>query len=107
MNANILQDFRVMQIAFFGAYAMKHDASPSNLLLEGIDRISIGDNIEIIEINLHIDYVVVAIGDIRSFMPITSLSDKVMLDVISTLKAKALDVANRDVMVNGRGEITK
>ena len=107
MNANILQDFRVMQIAFFGAYAMKHNASPSCLLLEGIDCITIGDNIEIIEIHLHIDYVVVAISGVRSFMPITNLSDNVMADVIATLKSKALEIANRDIMVNGKGEVKK
>ena len=105
MNANILQDFRAMQIAFFGAHKLKYDTNPCFLLLEGIDRISIGDNIEIIEIHLHIDYVVVEIADVRSFMPITNLSDNVMIDVIATLKAKALDIANRDVIVNGEGKI--
>lgn len=105
MNANILQDFQAMQIAFLGANYMRYGRGAECLSLEGIDKISIGDTIEITEISLNTDYVLVSIGDIHSFMPIKNLAYSVMVEVIATLKAKALELAGRDVMVNGNGEI--
>ena len=60
-----------------------------------------------VEVSLHIDYVVVAIEDIRSLMPLKNLSYGVITEIIATLKAKALDIANRDVMVNGKGKIVE
>lgn len=107
MNANILQDFRAMQIAFLGANYMRYGQGTNCLLLEGIDKIGIGDNIEITEISLHTDYVLVSIGDINSLMPVKNLAYGVMAEVIATLKAKALDLANRDVMVNGKGKVVE
>lgn len=107
MNANILQDFRAMQLAVVGAYFMQYNRNTTDLILEGIDQISIGDNIDIVEICLHTDYVLVAIEDIRSLVPLKNLSYGVITDVIATLRAKALDIANRDVIVNGKGEIVE
>lgn len=107
MNANILQDFRAMQIAVFGAYFMRCHQSANELILEGTDQINIGDNINIVEISLHIDYVLVAIEGIRSLVPLKNLSYGVIAEVIATLKAKALDIANRDVVVNGKGKVVE
>jgi hypothetical protein len=107
MNANILQDFRAMQIAVFGAYFMRRHQSVNDLVLEGTDQINIGDNINIVEVSLHTDYVVVAIEDIRSLMPLKNLSYGIITEIIATLKAKALDIANRDVVVNGKGKIVE
>lgn len=98
MNANILQDFREMQLAVIGANFMRYNRNTTDLLLDGIDRIKIGDNINIVEICLHTDYVLVAIEDIRSLVPLKNLSYGVITEIIATLKAKALDIANRDVM---------
>ena len=106
-RSNILQDFRAMQIAFLGANYMRYGRGGESLPLEGIDKISIGDNIDITEISLNTDYVLVSIGDIHSFMPIKNLGYSVMAEVIATLKAKALDLANRDVMVNGKGKVVE
>jgi hypothetical protein len=105
MNARILQDFRVMQIAAAYAHQMRYNQTPNSLLLEGIDRISIGDNINIVEIYLHTDYVLVAIEDICSLVPLKNLSDDVVVEIIATLKAKALDLTSRDVIVNGNGKV--
>lgn len=107
MNANILQDFRAMQIAVVGAHNMRFNQIPNELVLEGTDQINIGDNINIVEVCLHIDYVLVAIEDIHSLMPLKNLSYGVITEIIATLKAKALDIANRDVMVNGKGKIVE
>lgn len=105
MNAQILQDFRVAQLAFKGADFIKHKNNPNYLLLEGIDMISIGDNINVVEISLDNDIVTLAIEDIMSYVPIDNLSDKVIIEITNTLKAKALEVSDRDVMVNGKGEL--
>ena len=94
MNANILQDFRVMQLAVVGANFMRYNRNTTDLLLEGIDRINIGDNINIVEICLHIDYVLVAIEDIRSLVPLENLSYDIITKVIATLKAKALEISS-------------
>lgn len=107
MNANILQDFRAMQLAVVGAYFMRYNRNTTDLMLEGTDQISIGDNINIVEISLHTDYVLVAIEDIRSLVPLKNLSYGVITDVIATLRAKALDIANRDVMINGKGNVVE
>lgn len=107
MNANILQDFRAMQIAVVGAHNMRYNQIPNDLILEGTDQINIGDNINIVEISLHIDYVLVAIEGIRSLMPLKNLSYGIITEVTATLKAKALDIANRDVVVNGKGKIVE
>ena len=107
MNANILQDFRAMQLAVVGAYFMRYNRNATDLILDGIDQINLGDNINIVEISLHIDYVLVAINDIRSLVPLEKLSYGVITEVIATLKAKALDITTRDVMVNGKGKIVK
>ena len=105
MDANILQDFRAMQLAVVGANYMRYSEGTNCLYLEGIDKISIGDNIEITEISLHTDYVLVSINDIHSFVPLKNLSYSIITEVIATLKAKALDIVNRDVIVNGEGKI--
>jgi sRNA-binding carbon storage regulator CsrA len=105
MNSNILQDFRVMQLAVVGAHFIRYSRNTTNILLEGIDRINIGDNIEITEISLHRDSVLVSIAGVNSIMPLKNLSYDVVVEIIATLKAKALDIANRDVIVNGNGKV--
>lgn len=105
MNAQILQDFRVAQLAFKAADFIKYENNPNYLLLEGIDMISIGDNINVTEISLDNDIVTLAIEDIMSYVPIDNLSDKVIIEITNTLKAKALEVSDRYVMVNGKGDI--
>lgn len=105
MNAQMLQDFRVAQLAFKAADFIKYKNKPNYLLLEGIDMISIGDNIDVVEISLDNDIVTLAIVDIMSYVPIDNLSDKVIIELTNTLKAKALEVADRCVMVNGKGEL--
>jgi hypothetical protein len=105
MNANILQDFRAMQIAVVGAHNMRFNQIPNELVLEGTDQINIGDNINIVEVCLHIDYVLVAIEGIHSLMPLENLSYGVITEIIATLKAKALDLTSRDVIVNGNGKV--
>lgn len=92
MDANILQDFRVAQLAVVGANFMRYNRNTTDLLLEGIDRINIGDNIEITEISLNCDSVLVSIVGVNSIMPLKNLSYDVVVEIIATLKAKALTI---------------
>lgn len=107
MKPKTLQTFRTMQLAVKGAC---HPKSVSYLTLDGIDAIELGDNLRIISIDLDRDLVVVEMGEdsnVESFMPLNVLSDDVIEEIIDTMQAKAVDIADRDVMVNGHGEMSK
>lgn len=106
MKPKTLQTFRAMQLAIKGACSPK---SVNYLTLSGIDTISIGDSLEITAIDLDRDIVVVEMGEdskIESYMPINVLSDDVVEEIIDTMQYKAVDIADRDVMVNGNGEMS-
>lgn len=96
MEPTLLQDFRVAQLAVIGA--SKHK-DIEELSLDGIDRVSLGDIIEISGIKLRKDFVVISVCDCESLMPISNLSDVVIKFIISILKSKSLDMANKDVYV--------
>ena len=100
MTAQLLQDFRVAQLAAKGA-----SNKAEFIGFDGIDCIALGDEIKIVEVSLKIDSVIVQINDSQSFMSIHNLSDGIIAEVIATMKAVALEIAGRDVMVNGNGEI--
>lgn len=105
MNAVILQNFRLAQLAFKGAYFMVYNCDVAFLSLGGIDVYKINDDIDIVEISLDSDKVSFIIDGGLSFVPIEVLSDKVIIDLTNILKAKALELADKDVMVNGKGEL--
>lgn len=104
MNATLFQEFRAMQLAVKGASG-KASSNWSALILEGIDSIPIGDNAEINEVCLNKDYVNVSVCDVNSLIPINILADEVLEEIICAMRAKALEIANCDVMVNGYGEL--
>jgi hypothetical protein len=105
MDAKLLQEFRTMQLAVKGALAMKSRIDVEELLIEGIDSIAIGDNALIDTILLDKDIVNVNIFNVNSLMPIHFLSDGIIEEIVDTMRAKALDIAGTDVMVNFKGEI--
>lgn len=110
MNAKLLQTFRAMQLALKGGAIVRcenkkieHNGKTSTLLvIDGIDRITIGDDIDIVEISLDRDVVVINIEgtDVERYLPIYNLADEVVEELVDTMMAKALDNADRDVMVN-------
>lgn len=102
MNASLLQEFRAMQLAIKGALI---SADYKGLCLEGIDRISIGDELEITEISLDRDIVVVSIGCAERYANLSSFSENIIDEVIGTMRAKALEIADKDVFVNSKGEV--
>lgn len=103
MNARLFQEFRAMQLAVKGSKGTI-SINWHSLIIEGIDMIEIGDNAVISEICLDKDYVCVSIFDSHSYMPITMLSDDIIEEVVDTLRAKAVEIANCDIMVNLNGE---
>lgn len=106
MKAETLANFRSMQLALKGASLNKYEAKV--LLLEGIDCITIGDNILIKEILLDKDCVTAFMfGDIPSYMPLSVLSEEIIVEIIDTMRCKALELADRCVMININGEIVK
>ena len=105
MDAKLLQEFRAMQLAVKGALLKKNRTDVKELLIEGIDAIAIGDNALIDTILLDKDVVNVNIFDTNSLMPIHYLADSIIEDIIDTMRAKALDIAGTDVMVNLNGEM--
>lgn len=99
MNKNDLiqlQEFRAMQLALKGALV---NTDFNSLILEGIDKINIGDELEITEISLDTDCIVVSIGCAERYAPLSSFSQHIIDDIISTMRYKALDIANKDVMI--------
>jgi hypothetical protein len=103
MKAITLQNFRAMQLAVKGACGTKAET----LILTGIDCIPLGSDCEIIEVKLDIDAVVVKLNysESETYLPIHCLSDDVVEEIADTLRAKAVEIAHRDVMVNGNGEL--
>lgn len=96
-NYAILQDFRAMQLAVKGAL-MSADARL--LTLNGIDRISIGTDVYIEEISLDSDCVVIELYNNYAQLDIKNLSETIMLELIDTMKCKALEIANKEVMIS-------
>ena len=105
MNASILQEFRAMQLAVKGACAGKDDVK--ELYIEGIDAIELGDNALITAIHLDKDIVNINLFDYNSYAPISNFSEEIIEEIVDTMRAKALDICNRDVMVNCKGELSK
>lgn len=103
MKAITLQNFRAMQLAVKGACGTKAET----LILNGIDCIPLSSDCEIIEIKLDIDAVAIKLNysESESYLPIHCLSDDVVEEITDTLRAKAVEIAHRDVMVNGKGEL--
>ena len=91
-----LQEFRAMQLAIKGALM---SADCHCLCLEGVDRISIGDGIEITEISLDKDIVVISIGCAERYANLSSFSQQVIDEIVDTMRYKALDIADKLVMV--------
>ena len=101
MDAKTLAEFRVMQLAVLGAV----NKNAVRLYLEGIDCIELGENIEIKEIPLNTDYVIAYMGDLSSYVHLSALSDTIVTDIIDIMRSKALELANKDVIVNSDGVI--
>lgn len=91
MNIQTLKTFRAMQLAILGADKQMNDT----LILNELQRINIGDEIEITEVRLDIDYVCVEISGITSYMPIKNLSDDVIEELNATMCEIALNISNR------------
>ena len=91
-----LQEFRAMQLAIKGSLM---SANYHCLCLEGIDRISIGDEIEITEISLDKDIVVISIGCAERYANLSSFSENIIDEVIGTMRCKALEIADKEVMI--------
>ena len=102
MTAQLLQDFRLVQLAAKGV-----NNKAEYIQFEGIDCLSIGDVIKIEEVSLETDSVVVKINDSKSLMGIHNLSDDIITEVIATMKALVLEIAGRDVVVNGKGKVVE
>lgn len=98
MKAILIQDFRVAQLAIKGA-----DTNAQFLELNGVDSISFGDRGEITEVSLEYDLVTISVEDINNIVSIRSLSEQIVEDVISVMKAKAVELANKEVMVDING----
>lgn len=105
MNARLFQEFRAMQMAVIGACASKGQKDVKALYIEGIDAIELGDNALITEICLDKDIVTINMFDNNSYAPINNFSDDIIEEIVDTMRAKALDIAGTDVMVNFNGEM--
>ena len=105
MKATLLQEFRAMQLAIKGACSPK---SVNFLTLNGVDCIELGDTMRINSIDLNRDIVSVEVADtdIESFMCLSVFSDEVAEDIIKIMRAKAVEIAEVDVMINFRGDLS-
>lgn len=98
MDALQLRNFRVGQLALKGAYSNKE---VEYLYLDGIDKIYLSDELSISEISLIEDKVIVGIEENNGLtLDINKLSNNVITDITETLFAKALEIANKEVIVN-------
>jgi hypothetical protein len=106
MNASLLQEFRAMQLAIKGAGMLKSNGITNfdNLLLDGIDAVELGEHVKVIEIGLNTDEVVIETYG-TTYLRLSKLSDDVIEELISIMRAKALEIADRDVLVNSKGEV--
>ena len=105
MDAKILQDFRVAQLAVKGAYFIKHKGNTNIVLLEGIDVIPLSDCVNIACILLDNDIVTIDFGGNLTNVEIDNFSDMVIVELTNKLREVALELTDRDVRVNGKGEI--
>lgn len=105
MKATLLQEFRAMQLAIKGACSPK---SVQFLTLNGVDCIELGDTMRINAIDLDRDIVSVEVmdTDIENFMCLSVFSNEVVEDIIDIMRAKAVEIAEVDVMVNFRGDLS-
>lgn len=97
MKAESLALFRTMQLAIKGA--SKHQVV-EKLILDGIDRIVLGEELYITEISLNMDLVVVSLFDNECYVPLTNLSERIIKSIISTMRDKALEIADKVVYVS-------
>jgi hypothetical protein len=106
MNASLLQEFRAMQLAIKGAGMLKSNGITifDKLLLDGIDSIELGEHVKIIEICLDTDEVVIETYG-TTYLRLSKLSDDIIEELISIMRAKALEIADKDVLVNSKGEV--
>ena len=107
MNAKLLQNFRAMQLTLKGACLIYHKQEVEAFHFEGIDTIPMADGVEITEVSLDKDVVVIKFtySESEAYLPIKSISEAIIEDLVDTMRAKALEIADRDVMVNGKGEL--
>ena len=105
MKATLLQEFRAMQLAIKGACSPK---SVNFLTLNGVDCIELGDTMRINAIDLERDIVSVEVmdTDIENFMCLSVFSNEVVEDIIDIMRAKAVEIAEVDVMINFRGDLS-
>lgn len=106
MNASLLQEFRAMQLAIKGAGMLISNGKTifDKLMLDGIDAIELGEHVKIIEISLNTDDVVIETYG-TTYLRLSKLSDDVIKMLISIMRAKALEIADKDVLVNSKGEV--
>lgn len=106
MNASLLQEFRAMQLAIKGAGMLISNGKTifDKLMLSGIDAVELGEHVKVIEISLDTDEVVIETYG-TSYLRLSKLSDDVIEELISIMRAKALEIADRDVLVNSKGEV--
>lgn len=105
MKATLLQEFRAMQLAIKGACSPK---SVNFLTLNGVDCIELGDTMRINAIDLDRDIVSVEVmdTDIENFMCLSVFSNEVVEDIIDIMRAKAVEIAEVDVMVDFKGDLS-
>ena len=104
MKAETLYEFRVAQLAVKGSL----NQPINSLLLEGIDAVQLeygNESILITEVSLNNDTIVIQINDTQAPMSIKIFDDNVIKEVTDRMKNKALELAIKDVMVNGKGEL--
>lgn len=105
IKATLLQEFRAMQLAIKGACSPK---SVNFLTLNGVDCIELGDTMRINAIDLERDIVSVEVmdTDIENFMCLSVFSNEVVEEIIDIMRVKAVEIAEVDVMVNFRGDLS-
>ena len=106
MNASLLQEFRAMQLAIKGAGMLISNGETifDKLMLDGIDAIELGEHVKVIEISLNTDDVVIETYG-TTYLRLSNLSDDVIEKLISIMRAKALEIADKDVLVNSKGKV--
>lgn len=97
MKAESLALFRAMQLAVKGA--SKHQVV-EKLILDGIDKIVLGEELYITEISLNMDLVVISLYDNECYVPLGNLSEQIIKSIITTMRYKALEIADKVVYVN-------
>lgn len=104
MDAKLLQEFRAMQLAVKGSY---NGRNVDELILQDIDRISVSYDFEIVGISLDTDLVIISLVETERHCQLNVFSDNVINDIINTMRCKALEIADKDVRVNVKGEIVE